>query len=132
MTDIIIDNEYITVQYRSDIEAVHHTFHQAIEGYVLRNALDAGIGVLQRYGAIKWLSDDRNNAGVSPEDTEWSMNDWGPRAAEAGWKYWALVVPESIAGRVDMSGIVQRFWELGVRVNVFTSVEDAEDWLRSV
>lgn len=108
-----------------------HTFHQFIEGQTLREALDAGIDLLREHGAVKWLSDDRKNTGVTPEDTDWSMNDWGPRAAQAGWKYWALIVPEELAGRGAMSGIVERFYNLGVQVMVFTNEKEAQAWLNS-
>lgn len=132
MPNVVVDNEYVTMVYRPDLNAIHHTFHQTTMGEVLRDAFEAGLGSLRQQGADKWLADDRKNSRVTPEHLEWSMNDWGPRVAAAGWKHWALVVPENIAGRADMSGMVEHFWKLGVRINVFTSVEDAEDWLRSV
>ena len=31
------------------------------------------VEILKKHGCQKWLSDDRNNSALSPEDTEWSM-----------------------------------------------------------
>ncbi len=131
MSEIFVDNEYVTLGYNSETQTVFHTFHQFIQGKDLYDALNTGIDVLREKGAVKWLSDDRKNTGVTPEDTDWSMNDWGPRAAQAGWKYWALVVPEELAGRGAMSGIVEQFFNLGVQVMVFTEVKEAQDWLNA-
>lgn len=56
----------------------------------------------------------------------------GPRAAKAGWKYWALVVPEDIAGRASMTDIVQTFHQLGVHVSIFSDLEEAQTWIEGL
>jgi len=132
VTDIIISNDYVTLVYEPDLKTIYHTFHQHISGQVFYEALDAGLQALEYHGARKWLSDDRQNTGIDPEDMEWAMFDWGPRAAAAGWKYWALVVPENFQGRVDMSSIVQKYYDLGVEIRVFISLEEAERWLSQI
>jgi hypothetical protein len=108
---------------------MYHTFHKPISGPILRDILNAGQAALAKNKATKWLSDDRNNAEVAPADIEFSVADWGPRAAQAGWKFWALVVPEDIAGRASMTAVVEAFYNLGVRVVVFTDLEEARGWL---
>jgi len=77
---IIIKNEYAELVYHSDTQIVHHTFHQPIGGEKFREILNAGARTLEEYKASKWLSDDRGNSALSPEDTEWSMTDWFPRS----------------------------------------------------
>ncbi len=126
---IILDSEWSTVRYNADDKYVYHTFHQPIGGQPFRDTLNAGLDALTLNNAQKWLSDDRKNADFAPEDVGFAVTDWGPRAAKAGWKYWALVVPESIAGRESMIKIVEVFFELGVRVMVFTDLEKARTWL---
>jgi hypothetical protein len=39
---------------------------------VLRDALLTGLDTLQKYGAHKWLSDDRKNGPFSEEDQAWA------------------------------------------------------------
>lgn len=129
MAEVIIDNDYYTLVYYPKTRILHHTFHQTTRGQVLHDGLDAGIDAMRRLGAVKWLSDDRKNGGVTPDDIKWSINDWGPRAAAAGWKYWALVVPEDFAAKVDMNPVVNGFYQLGVRVMVFIDLAAAREWL---
>lgn len=125
----IMENEWATLRYDSANKIVHHTILQPIGTMALREVLNSGVEVLAKNHADKWLSDDRNNGELSEEDVIWGLQDWGPRAAKVGWKYWALVVPETVAGRAAMTSIVEAYYNMGVRVMVFTNVEDAHAWL---
>lgn len=126
---IIVENEWITIRFEDVDRYVYHTFHKPIGGEPFRVNMDKGIEILHTNQAFKWLSDDRLNGEFTPEDIGWSLNDWGPRAAAAGWKLWALVVPESMAGRAGMQDIVAAFWAMGVKVAVFTQLDEARAWL---
>jgi hypothetical protein len=125
----IIQTEYAKLVYHPDTKIVHHTFHKPIGGQKFREVLDTGASVLEKYHAEKWLSDDRGNSALSPEDTEWSKANWFPRAINAGWKYWALVVPEDIMARINLKEFVDSYFEQGLRIMVFVEPEKAMDWL---
>lgn len=126
---IVQDDEWATVRYEKDDGYVYHTMHQPLTGDIFRKTLNKGLDTLKNNKATKWLSDDRKNGQFAPDDVEFAVADWGPRAADAGWKYWALVVPESMAGRAGMRGIVETFHKMGVHVAIFTDLEDARTWL---
>jgi hypothetical protein len=129
MAEIIFDSEYITVVYHPETKIVHHTIHKTVPFPILTAATDAGTEALARYGANKWLSDDRKNTALSQESLEYALSDWGARTVKAGWKYWALVVPTAFSGRLDMTRLVEHCYNLGVRVMVFTDPEEAYNWL---
>lgn len=128
---VLLENEFGVVRYNSEHEYIYHTFHKPIGGEPFRTILDTGVEHLAKNKAHKWLSDDRNNAEFAPEDAQFAIADWGPRAAAAGWKYWALIVPESMAGRASMQDIVAAFFQLGVEVRVFIDIDTAKEWLIS-
>jgi hypothetical protein len=83
----ILNNAYATVVYYPDQKIIKHTIHQPI-GSDVRDVLLAGYETLKANGATKWLSDDRANGPLSPEDTEWASTVWFPQVRAAGWKYW--------------------------------------------
>ena len=83
------------------------------------------------YGAIKWLSDDRNNSALPPEDSNWAIETWNPRVLNAGWKYWAVVTPEKVIGQLNLQRFVEMYSEMGVTVKVFTDADAALAWLKS-
>jgi hypothetical protein len=128
----IVDNEYITLQYLPDKKIIYHTVHKPIPDQPLKDAVNAGTEALKKYGACKWLSDDRKNGPVSPEIAEWGREDWNPRTIAAGWKYWANVVPEEVASAGALSPVIEALFELGLRMMVFTDLKSAFQWLDSM
>lgn len=127
----IIDADYMIMVYYPDTKILHHTMRKPLHGQLLRDYLDKGTKAFHQYGATKWLSDDRKNTQIPQEDADWAMMDWAPRTIEAGWKYWAIIVPDEINARASMRGFMEDFFEKGVRINLFASVEDAKNWLAS-
>lgn len=97
----------------------------------LRSAFNAGYEKLQQEHGTKWLSDNRGLPVYKHEDTEWINNDWFPRMLKAGWKYWALVEPESAIGAMTMKNF-KFYVERGIVLQTFKSVEEALQWLASV
>ena len=87
----------------TDNKIVHHTIHAPVGGQTLRDALESGTAALAKYGACKWLSDDRKNGPLPEEEREWGFVDWNRRTMDAGWKYWALVVPQAVADAGTLS-----------------------------
>ena len=125
----IMENEFVTVWYHADKKIVHHQFHKFIHGKVLRDALDAGYEVLKKYKAQKWLSDDRLNSAIPKEDTEWAFTDWSNRVIQAGWKFWAIVQPESVIGQMNVKRFAKEYLSRGVVVEMFTDPDNAMKWL---
>jgi hypothetical protein len=55
----IEQNDYATMYYHPESKIVHHEFHKFIYGDVFRAFLLKGTETMKKYGATKWLSDDR-------------------------------------------------------------------------
>ena len=125
----IIDDEFVTLLYHPETKIVHHEFHQVVQGQVFRDVLDAGLEVFQQYNAHKWLSDDRKNAALSEADTEWAKINWFPRVVEAGWQYWALVMPADVMAILNLKEFVESYRTFGLQVMVFKDPEPGLDWL---
>lgn len=128
----VIDNQYAHLVFHTDAKIVHHTFHHALDSANLRLVLNTGVDLLKKHGATKWLSDNREIEAHSEEDTEWINSVWIRNAVEAGWKYWALVVPHDFLAQVNMVDFVNTFYEKGVRIMVFTALDEAMQWLTSI
>ncbi|WP_005036279.1 hypothetical protein [Holophaga foetida] len=124
-----LENANISLWYYPDTKVVHHQIHKYTSGAPLREANEKGIELLQKHGACKWLSDDRNNGPLPPEDLAWAHDSWTPRAIKAGWKFWALVVPEKAVAQMNMKRFQAEFAQAGVTVQAFTDPEAAMAWL---
>lgn len=125
----ILENDYLSVWYHPRANIIHHKFLKFVYGERLREGLNTGATLMKRYTAHKWLSDDRNNSAMPPEDVNWCMNDFFPRAIKAGWKYWAVVMPEKVIGQLNMKGFINTYSNMGLNVRVFSDPERALKWL---
>ena len=47
----------------------------------------------------------------------------------AGWKYWAVIMPRMVFGKMNMRGWIESFSKQGVTVRVFDDPEEAMQWL---
>ena len=65
-------------------------------------------------------------AGALPKSHhEWASTVWGPSAAAAGWKCWALVSPQRVIGQLNTARLKETYGSLGVTVNVLRDVDEA-------
>lgn len=129
-SNIVFQNEDATLMYHDTDKIVHHEFHRPIASETFRQVLNMGVDIFKNHEATKWLSDDRKNGALSDDDSTWAKTDWFPRVLGAGWKFWALVVPEDIMARMNLVQFVSPYMEMGLMVRVFTKPEDALGWLR--
>jgi len=131
-TITIVKNDYITVEYWDDKKIIYHVIHQPIDGETFKAALNAGTEALAKYSVDKWLSDDRKNGPLAPENLDWALNDWSPRTIAAGWRFWANVVPQELAAAGTLIPVIDHYFEIGLRMMVFSDVEKAIEWLDHV
>lgn len=127
----IFKNEQITISYYPDKKIIHHVMHKYTYGQTFREALLAGAEAMKTYQAHKWLSDDRNNPVLSPEDQKWGIEVWEPQVIAAGWKYWAIVQPEHAIAKWRMLKLAEMYSKKGITVQLFTDPDEAMKWLES-
>lgn len=127
----ILENDYLTVWYHNESRIVHHQFNKFVYGDRFREGLNTGVSLLKKHACHKWLSDDRKNSALSPEDVEWCMTDFFPRAIKAGWKYWAIIMPQKVIGQLNMKRFIETYSDMGLTVKVFSDPDKAMSWLDS-
>lgn len=107
---------------------------KAFKGYIhgedLHSAFNSGYEKLKKEKGYKWLSDNRGLPVYKEEDVTWINEDWFPRILKAGWKYWALIEPKSAIGEMVMKKF-QFYSDKGVKIQVFNSIEDGLEWLKT-
>jgi hypothetical protein len=128
-TITILDNEFLKLVYHEETKIVHHTFHQTVRGEEFRSALNAGLEVFKKYGAHKWLSDDRNNSALPEDDTHWAKTIWFPQVLAAGWQYWAIVWPPQTMAIMNLKEFMDSYRPFGLKVMAFKEPTLAMSWL---
>lgn len=130
-TKTIIEDESVGLWYHPEMGIVHHQIRKYLVRGGFRKLLSASAELVETQRASKYLSDDRSNVVVDPEDTAWAETDWYPRVRKAGLKHWAIVVPSTIVGTVQARAIVEGRRRSGLDVEAFESVDAAMAWLQS-
>lgn len=126
----ILSNDYFDLLFHETEKVVHHIYKPPMDDNHLKELLTRGTSLMRESGAKKWISDNRRLVNTfSPEYADWTMNVWLPDTIDAGWKYWALVVPEEVAASADHIKFVESFYNSGVWVTVWVNVEDAYKWI---
>jgi hypothetical protein len=126
---VIIENATISLYYYPATKIVHHEFRRFTQGENFRSVLEQGLEIFKTHNACKWLSDDRGNTAITPADAEWALTNWAPRVIAAGWKYWAVVLPENTIGQMNMRRWLKTYADRGVTAEVFSNPRQALLWL---
>ena len=128
---IIYQSEHATLKW---VEA-HHSILKRFRGFIkdqeLQDAFNTGLKVLKEHHSCKWLSDNRGLPVYRPQDIEWINHDWFPRMLAAGWKYWALLEPETAIGAMTMKKF-QFYVDQGITLQVFATEDEGFAWLDSL
>ncbi|MEM6529023.1 MAG: hypothetical protein AAF653_12065, partial [Chloroflexota bacterium] len=126
------ENEHVVMYYHEDTRIVHHKYQPTIKGEFIREQLTMGVELLKEHGANKWLSDNSLFNNLPEEDNQWIINDWFPEALQAGWKYYALVVPEDDMGKMNMVQFTSTFTSMDIAARVFVDADRAMEWLVAI
>ena len=127
----LINNDYMALWYDPVSKFVHHKIKKTLPKGAFEELLSTGADYLEKYGMKKWLSDDSNVVAITKEDSEYGDKIWAPRVIKAGFTYWAVVMPTSAMGSLQLNRFVKEYRDRGVTVEVFDSVDAAKTWLNS-
>ena len=128
----IVENEFYTAWCLPRFGLIHHQWHQYCYGDKLQNYLTMGAQAFEEYKCNKWLSDDRKFGGaLHPDDWSWGEVHFTPRLIKAGWKYYAMVLPAGVIAGMSANALISFFAEKGVDTQLFTQLDEAQNWLNS-
>jgi hypothetical protein len=127
----IIDDENVGLWFHPESKIVHHKIRRFLPKGAFRMLLTTGAEYLEKHGAQRWLSDDRDSVVIPTEEAEWGDTEWAPRVIRAGFRFWAIVTPSATVAALQMKSFMREYRDRGVTVELFDTVEDALAWLES-
>lgn len=93
--------------------------------------LDAIIRALKEHHGSRWLLDARKMKVLKQSDQDWMTQNWLPRAAAAGMRLAAVVVPRSMVAMTNVEDVA-KVAENGIDTRFFSTVEEASEWLTAL
>lgn len=125
-----VDNEFYTAWYVPDYSMIRHVWHQHCKGETWRNIMTLAADAFVGHNCFKWLADDRKFLGaMTPEDWAWAEVNFAKRCREAGWKYFAMVLPDSGMAKVSIRAVCNAFSANGIETEAFTDYVKAYVWI---
>jgi hypothetical protein len=125
----MLETEQVVLWYYPQLKLVHHKMLQVPDSASFRELLNKGADVVEHFKVTRWLSDDRANTTLPEADKEWADREWLPRVIRAGFKYWAIVLPTSAIGKLNMRRIATHHAGQGVTSLMTDTFEEAFDWI---
>lgn len=83
----------------------------------------------KKLGLIRYMSDIREQAVISPEDRKWFENEALPKAIEQGLKAAAVVFSGNVFKKYYVNVILQSTNRFGLPMKMFDTPEPAISWL---
>jgi hypothetical protein len=128
---VVLENDHITLWYYPELGIVHHQMVATPTSDEFRELLVRGAETLERHRAIKWMSDDRGNTLLRPDDEAWADSEWLPRVLRAGFKFWAIVLPAGAIGKLNMRRLASQHASHGIVSRIESMPRPAFEWLRA-
>jgi hypothetical protein len=122
------DSEFATVTYEDDIDTVVARMHDFEEGEPFREYMDSIIDAIADQRTDRIIADTSEMGTLTQDDQAWSVQDWAPRAEEAGLDHMALVMPESVVAEMSVESIVEMASDT-INRELFDNLEDARTWV---
>ena len=110
---------------------VHTDRDDFTHGDDLRQSFDKVLEILRDRGCSTILADFTDFMVGNGEDQQWVIDDWFPRAMDAGMRYLAVISPRFRVGKLTTDVVTGKFKHPDLKVAHFNTVEKAVEWLRT-
>ena len=131
--EIIFSSDECDIFYNTNLHIVQ-TFWKGV--YVndepFRRILDEIINALELKKASIIIADAREMYVISPNDQEWILNSWYPRAVKAGFRYQGLILNKDTFSELAVKTISNQYDSSTVTTQYFNSPSDALEWVKEI
>ena len=102
-----------------------------VTGEPFRKILDEIIRAIEQTKSSTVIADAREMKVIAEADRQWIIDDWFPRALQAGFRCQALIVTRDSFNEQAIKLIVSKYNNEAVKTHYFIVPEDAEEWVRN-
>jgi len=129
---VYLDTPFVLVRWDGDGPWVYVKWKAWANSSEYRAAQEVIILAFRENHASRDLIDSTDRRVVSDDDQKWLVENWMPRAAAAGRRWTAIVMPKSALGRTIAENIDTYARSKHITIEHFETVEDAAAWLSTV
>src|SRR6266576_4554958 len=129
---VYLDTPYILIRWDGHGPWVYVKWRAWANSSEYRAAQEVVLLALRENHGSRNLIDSTDRKVFSEEDQKWLLENWMPRAAAAGRRWTAIVLPKTALGRTIAENLDRHPQSKKINVKLFENVEDAIAWLSTV
>lgn len=121
------------IYYNEDLHIVQTVWNDVeVSSIEFRKILDNIVKALKRSSAGVIIADARRMHPIRPEDQQWIIDSWYPRAVSAGFQYQGLILLPQSYNELAVKEISENYDEHIVHTYYFTTINEALGWLKEL
>jgi len=128
-----VNNEFgsvcLTVEYDEKAQWVFYQWKGFIRMQDIKTGYNKIIEQVVENNAVAVLADHSQIVGPWNEANDWLINDWTPRALQAGMFYWAINTGNDLFSNISLEMFLSKNSQGQYKVQVFEQFSDANKWL---
>jgi hypothetical protein len=128
--EFYFEKDYLTIGYDKSCHAIIAEWKIPATSEELKVGLLEHIPAMEHYKTTKIISDTVGLGALHPDDTQWTITDWFPKASKIGWSHWALIVPQDVFTQISMENPVDNAVNNNVVQSFFDDMEMAKEWIK--
>lgn len=131
---IYLNEKYARVSFNKDVPCISVTWLGYANNEQSQLTLNTVIDAMIDVNVYNCIADVRNMKVITPEMQKWNYEVWMPRAVKAGYSALGLVQSSDFFNQTSVNNIIQEYkkdYGDDFKINIFKTVEDAENWIRS-
>ncbi|HZK74532.1 MAG TPA: hypothetical protein VFD88_11075 [Clostridia bacterium] len=129
---VYLDTPYVLVRWDDDGPWVYVKWKAWANSSEYRAAQEVIILAFRENHASRNLIDSTDRRVLSDDDQKWLVENWMPRAATAGRRWTAIVMPKSALGRTIAENVDNVGRSEHNTIEHFGTVEAASAWLSTI
>jgi len=129
---VYLDTPYILIRWDGEGPWVYVKWRAWANSSEYRAAQEVVLLALRENHGSRNLIDSTDRKVFSAEDQKWLLENWMPRAAAAGRRWTAIVLPKTALGRTIAENLDKHPQSKKINVKLFENVDDAIAWLSTV
>ncbi|UII22454.1 STAS/SEC14 domain-containing protein [Fulvivirga ligni] len=124
----IRNDDYSTISYEADLNAVHVVWKKIPTEGMYREIFTGALNAIIDNKANKWISDIRKQGVVGPSNAKWLREEILPKAIQAGLNKIAIVVEKDVFKKFYIDN-VKTIMSATAEMQYFDSEDEARKWL---
>jgi hypothetical protein len=131
--ELFYKSDECDIYYNADLHIIQSRWKGIyVEGERLREIFNELINALKLRHASIIIADAREMLIITQQDQQWTIDDWYPRAIQAGFRYQGLILSKNTFNELTVKKISNKYDRAIITTQYFQSPSDALDWVREI